>query len=172
MKNWQKSWPRCEKFQPKFLISAFILLLLFTFSTIPSPEAHATLGGSIRSIRRDRHALKGRGSSIRKYSTYTVHEFKSGMTEIKEYASKSGVVFAVAWQGKRYPDLETLLGSYSPIYEKAMQENPHSPGSRRGIKLELDKLVVETWGIPARDIQGLAYDPALVPQGVNVHELR
>ncbi len=80
------------------------------------------------------------------------------------------MVFGIAWNGMSRPDLTTLLGSYANAYRTALQQSPRTPGHRfRQIKT--DRVVVEKWG-HMRNLQGRAYAPALIPQGVSVNEIK
>jgi hypothetical protein len=48
---------------------------------------------------------------------------------LREYASRDGVVFAIAWKGLKDSELGPLLGSYAAEYERADQ---HAIDSARG----------------------------------------
>ncbi len=133
-------------------------------------RAHATLGESIDSIKSDRNALSAVRHSATVHNGYTVEEIDSDSTAVREYASPSGVVFGIAWNGLLHPDLMQLLGSYSGEYQDALRQTPRRLGQRR-IQLKTGRLVVEKWG-HMRNLQGRAYDPALIPSGVSVDEIK
>jgi hypothetical protein len=129
----------------------------------------AALGDTAASIESDRIALRGSAVARTAHVGFTVHELRVGSSLVREYVSPAGLVFAVAWNGLTHPDLSTLLGSYHAEYADA-RRNVRAQGSRRHQTLETDNVVVETWG-HMRSLQGRAYVPALVPPGVDVHDL-
>ena len=134
------------------------------------PRAQAALGESADSVESDRTAL----SAVRRAATardaYTIQEIKSDAATVREYVSSSGVVFAVAWNGLSHPDLTPLLGSYAGEYREALRQTPRKPG-RRHLQVKAERVVVEKWG-HMRNLQGRAYVPALIPQGVSVDEIK
>lgn len=134
--------------------------------------AEATLGEPAETIAKDRKALSGVSQKSHSYARFRVQEMASGTTRttIREYVSPNGVVFAVTWNGLVHPDLKLLLGSYHDDYRKAHSRRARNPG-RREMKLVSDRLVVEMWG-HMRNLQGRAYLPALLPEGVNIDEIR
>jgi hypothetical protein len=134
--------------------------------------ARATLGEPAETVAKDTKAFSGVARKAVDRSNYRLQEIASGTTStmIREYVSASGVVFAVAWNGLVHPDLKVLLGSYHGDYQKALARQPRQPG-RRGLIVTSNRLVVETWG-HMRNLQGRAYLPALLPEGVNVDEIR
>ncbi len=145
-----------------FLFAALIL--------VNEPQARATLGEASDSIAKDRQALSARQRAITTHRGYTVHEIVSDSNSIREYISSTGVVFAIAWNGLINPDLTVLLGSYAGEYRKALGQVPRVPGRRKTI-VKTNRIVVEKWG-HMRDLRGRAYDPALIPQGVTVDEIK
>jgi len=91
-------------------------------------------------------------------------------TVVNEYAAPGGKVFAVTWRGAMPPDLSQLLGSYYTNYQTglaARQSGVHS----RHVLLNNGGLVFEAAG-HMRDLRGIAYLPALMPQGVSAGELK
>ena len=133
-------------------------------------QARATLGESIDSITSDSKTLSAIRSSVTSSGAYTVHELHSDALSVREYASTSGVVFGVAWNGPVPPDLTALLGSYAVEYRKAQSRQPRQPG-RRHVQVKTNRVVVERWG-HMRNLQGRAYAPDLIPQGVSVDEIK
>ncbi len=80
-------------------------------------------------------------------------------TVVREYVSPAGLVFGIAWQGPKVPDLAQLLGVYFSAYQDAMQ----STGRPRGPwAVHTGSLVVEMRGHP-RAFSGRAYLLSLVP---------
>ncbi len=143
-------------------------LLLAVLST-PLP-AGAVLGESAGTVESDRMALSAGQVSTTAHNAYSVHEFDSGATTVREYVSSSGIVFGIAWNGLVHPDLDGLLGSYAGAYHKALEQTPRKPG-QRSIRLKTDSVVVEKWG-HMRNLQGRADVPALIPTGVDIDEIK
>ncbi len=130
----------------------------------------AALGGSADSIESDRRMLSAVQGKVTQGADYTDYEITYGWTNVREYVSPQGIVFAIAWTGNRSPDLTTLLGSYANEYQQALKATPHHPGVRqRAIKT--DDVVVERWG-QVRNLHGRAYAPSLIPPGVSTDEIR
>jgi hypothetical protein len=128
------------------------------------------LGEDVSSVNGDRiHA----NASLRvsQGQNYTVHELRSGTgTVIREYASASGRVFAVAWRGPYLPDMRQLLGSYFEEFQKAAQGQ-----SRRGghgpLIIQQPGFVVELGG-HMRSFAGRAYLPDEMPRDVQNGDIR
>lgn len=154
-------------------IRLYLLFICLGFSVsffMTAQQALATLGASVDSVESDRKALSASRRAMAVRDGYTVYEIDSDSTVVREYVSSSGVVFGIAWNGLIHPDLDQLLGSYVGEYQKALQQTPRNQG-RRNIRLKTDRIVVEKWG-HMRNLQGRAYDPALIPSGVNVDEIK
>ncbi len=134
-------------------------------------QAQATLGESEDSVAADQKALSAVKCATTIRTNYTVHEFKSDGTVVREYVSPSGIVFGIAWNGLTHPDLKPLLGSYAGEYEAALKRTPPKPGISRNARVETDRVVVEKWG-QMRNLQGRAYAPSLIPPGVSIDEIK
>jgi len=145
-----------------------ICLVLTVFAA--AQQAQATLGEYVDSIASDQKALSAVRRATKTSKGYTVHEVRTETMAVREYVSPSGVVFGIAWNGLTHPDLTPLLGSYSSEYQKAMSHAQRQPG-RRHVQVKTDGVVVEKWG-HMRNLQGRAYAPALIPQGVSVNEIK
>ena len=95
-------------------------------------RVHATLGGTVDSVESDRKMLSAVPGQVTTGQGYTVHEIDYNGTTVREYVSPDGIGFALAWNGNRSPDLQTLLGSYADQYNAALANTPHRPGARQG----------------------------------------
>ena len=135
-----------------------------------SPEARAALGEPAESISADCKALSAARRGVTARTEYTVQEVVSDANVVREYLTPSGIVFAIAWNGLSHPDLTPLLGSYVAEYRQALRKTPRTPG-RRHFRVRADRVVVEKWG-HMRNLQGRAYDPALIPPGVSIDEIK
>lgn len=147
-------------------------LLVLAFSGVRG--ARATLGESVNSIETDRKILAAAKVTSKPISTvyanYTVYQLKYDGTSVREYASPSGIVFGIAWNGLVNPDLTQLLGSYTGEYQEALGRTVRKHGERH-LRVESGHMVVEKWG-HMRNLKGRAYAPNLIPAGVNIDEIK
>ena len=78
---------------------------------------------------------------------------------VRAYVSPADLVFGVAWQGPKVPDLTQVLGACFPAYQAALP----APVRRQGpVMVHTEALVVEMSG-HMRAFAGRAYLPSLVP---------
>jgi hypothetical protein len=122
----------------------------------------ASLGDSDTSVLADQQRLQAQ-----RYTTtetdYTVQSLETADgTVIREYVSSDAMVFGVAWQGPKVPDLTQLLGAYFPLYQAALPTPVHR---RSAVVMHTDALVVEMAG-HLRAFSGRAYIPSLVPSAL------
>jgi len=155
------------KIKPLSYLPVFLGFFL-TFFIVQ--QSYATLGQSTDSLASDKKVLMTVKSAKRTSSAYTVHELQSQTKTIREYASPSGVVFGIAWDGLTHPDLTPLLGNYASEHKRAVKNTPPQPG-RRYMKIKSANIVVEKWG-HMRHMQGRAYVPSLIPSGVSIDEIK
>ncbi len=132
--------------------------------------ALAALGESADSITSDRKSLSAALGATITRDAYTIQTIETDATTVREYISPSGVVFGIAWNGMSHPDLTQLLGTYAGEYRDALRQTPRKPG-RRSLQVKSNHIVVEKWG-HMRNLQGRAYVPSLIPQGVNIDEIK
>ena len=137
---------------------------------VATQQVQAALGESADSVASDQKAISAVRRAMKTSTGYTVHEIRSETITVREYVSPSGVVFGIAWNGLTYPDLTPLLGSYSSEYQKALSHAHRQPG-RRHVTVKTEGVIVEKWG-HMRNLQGRAYAPAMIPQGVSVDEIK
>ncbi len=156
----------------KYIIYYAVLgVILIGSALATAPSARATLGEAADSVMVDRKALSAtRNATTMTHANYTVQQIESDAVTVREYISSSGIVFGVAWNGLVFPDLTQLLGSYANEYQEAQRRAPRMHG-QRSQQIKTDRIVVEKWG-HMRNLQGRAYTPALIPQGVTVSEIK
>jgi hypothetical protein len=83
-----------------------------------------------------------------------------------------GAVFAVVWHTRFKPDFEQLLGRHHPTYVGLAQEAIAArPGIHRHLSQQRGDLVVTASGF-VNNFSGRAYLVSLLPQGVNLDEIR
>jgi len=140
------------------LALAFSLILI-----IDLPRTWAVLGEPASSVETDRVALAGH-VSMTTAPLYTIQEITTSELVVREYVSRD-TVFAVAWTGRRPPNLVSLFGSYFQEYLEAATAAASGPRMRGMIHLQGPHVVVETGGHPG-DIRGRAYLPSLLPSGM------
>ena len=128
------------------------------------PRAWAALGEAANSVETDPVALAGQLNIIPAQS-YAIQEITTSELVVREYVF-ADTVFAVAWRGRRPPNLVSLLGSYFQDYQEAASAAAANGPRMRGVtRIQGAHVVVETGGHPG-DIRGRAYIPALLPSGV------
>lgn len=168
---WLKSRARRQNsaLLPTQLCSLAAVLLTASTAQWAVP-CFATLGERASSVQADRHVMRGvlRTQSL---PQYRVSEIK-GANTVRQYIDSNDIVFAVTWRGLSHPDPDQLLGQYWPGLR--VQHQVHR---RREPALHLkssavpgSEVVYETWGHMG-DVQGRAYLPRLVPQGIQIEDL-
>ncbi|MGH8144512.1 MAG: DUF2844 domain-containing protein [Steroidobacteraceae bacterium] len=136
-----------------------------------APPALAALGGSADSISADSSTLRGQLRST-PFVQYDVEEITTGALTVREYVTRAGQVFAVTWHGPVPPDLRQLLGTYFGRFQSAAaQAHRTRPGIHRHFSLAQPDLVVQSSG-RLRSFLGIAYLPALLPDGVSISQLQ
>ena len=103
--------------------------------------------------------------------SYTVQETRlENGTNVQEYATLTGLVFAVAWQGPVLPNLDVLLGNYFNTFK--LETDQARLLGRRGAPVDMsrDGLVVRSSG-RMRNFFGHAYATDLVPAGVSIKDV-
>ncbi|RQS16017.1 DUF2844 domain-containing protein [Burkholderia sp. Bp9002] len=155
-----------------------------------TPSAFAVLGGSpmqppagSTSTVIDNSAVRAPGSAASSKSAvfaagartampYSIKETKlADGTAVREYISLAGSVFAIAWNGPRTPDLESLLGKYFAQYLKGAEAQYQAMPSLSFVVVKQPGLVVSTGGRIGA-FSGRAWIPQALPAGVtpgNLH---
>jgi hypothetical protein len=154
----------------KKLQGIVLLCIGLSMVALTSGPVYARLGGTVESIESDRTSFSAVQRSVTSGSGYTGDVIDTEATVIREYVSAGGIVFAVAWEGARTPDLATLLGSYTAQYNEALANTPRRPGAKQ-LSVKGDDVVVERSG-QMGSLQGRAYAPALIPTGVSIDEIK
>ncbi len=136
-----------------------------------APLAHAALGGAPTTVDADRLAMNANVVS-QPGALFTVHTLTLPRgTEVREYVSAAGVVFAVAWQGPAMPDLRRLLGIHADEAGATMREFRHKHGGIGPIAAETDDLVIQSGGHMGA-FRGRAWQPSAVPTGFSVSDIQ
>ena len=90
---------------------------------------------------------------------------------VKEFVSPAGLVFGVAWQTPRMPNLQQLLGSNITELQVTLQSKTPRPPTGGPLIVRTPKLVFVSGG-HLRSFHGYAYIRSLVPGGVSAEVVR
>jgi len=154
----------------KGINAQLLVLFLAAYFLASVQQAQAALGESIDSVAKDRKALSAVQRATTARNGYSVQELKSEANIVREFVSPSGVVFAIAWNGLSHPDLASLLGTYVGEYQQSLRHTSRQKGKRYS-QVKATNVIVEKWG-HMRNMQGRAYIPGLIPNGVNIDEIK
>jgi hypothetical protein len=165
---------REEDGEMKRLLVLFFCFELLVLAFLGVRGARATLGESVDSIESDRKILAAAKVTSKPISTayanYTVYQLEYDGTSVREYASPSGIVFGIAWNGLVHPDLTPLLGTYASEYREALARTARKYGERH-LEVKAAHVIVQKWG-HMRNLQGRAYTADLIPAGVSIDEIK
>jgi hypothetical protein len=131
-------------------------------ATVNNAVSHAAVSGG----------ASGASAAGASASSYTVRTTTLAVgTVVNEYVGADGVVFGIAWQGPRIPDLPVLLGSYFPQYVQGIQNQRANGGGRGPVSVAGSALVVRSGGHMGA-FAGQAYLPQSLPAGVSPNDIR
>jgi hypothetical protein len=148
-----------------WIFVALSVVLDLMGSTVP---ASAALGGDVASVQDDMLHMKA-SLRLSHPDGYTVHELQMQHGSVREFVNPSGKVFGVAWEGFFMPDMKQLLGTYFDKYVEAARRGQGK--GRAPLVIHDSELVMRSTG-HMRAWKGVAYVPDMVPQGVNVDDIR
>lgn len=137
----------------KAIIEIFIVIALASWAC----SASADLGGAPEKF------VHASATTVTQQSGYSVRTTTlSTGTEVHEYVSDQGIVFAVSWQGPFKPNLRKLLGRH--FGKIANHEGRKAKSSRSNMELKDSEVVIRTGG-HMRAYEGQAWLPAQFPAG-------
>lgn len=143
--------------------------LLCLVACAAATPGFAALGAGARSVDNDRVKLRGVLHSTAA-PLYTLHSITTPQgVHVREYASRSGVVFAVCWDGPFLPDLQQLLGVHFVTLKSAVAAAPHAGHSQ--VSIVRPEVVIRASG-HMRSFRGSAFIPAAVPAGMTPAEIQ
>lgn len=154
-------------------------LLLASTLSLAALDGHAALGQQRTALAGTlnpnpsavAHRLAASAPSTLTPTLYSVHETQlDNRTQVREYTTSSGQVFAVTWQGPVLPHLQTLLGDYFPAFQQETAQAQRSGRQRARVLLQTPALVLQSSGRMGR-FTGYAYAPDLVPASVDIQTL-
>jgi hypothetical protein len=135
-----------------------------------SCPALAALGGDATSVEADQAHMKA-SLDVKQAAGYEVRALRApGGTVVSEYVSPAGRVFAVAWHGPFFPEMQQILGSYFQQYSAALQARKKVYG-HHPLNLEQPGLVVQSGG-HMRAYLGRAYIPEMLPPGLKAEQIK
>jgi hypothetical protein len=130
--------------------------------------SHAALGGLPEQFNTEGTAVVSSVSSATPNYTLRETTLATG-TQVREYISGSGSVFALAWNGPMLPDLKALLGQY---YDAMATESARLPRAGRShLEVNLPEVVIRSGG-HMRAFEGSAWIPAQLPAGFSAADVR
>lgn len=159
MKPIQVPWPAART-----VIGAGLLALY----AVPS---WAHLGGGTASVEADRQVIRGASVATTSLQQYDVKQIDSAHGTVREYMSRDGAVFAVAWHGTQPPNLQQLFNGYFARYEASAAALASRPDARRHVDVQASDLIVHAVAY-MRTYRGFAYVPSLLPAGVSLADLQ
>jgi hypothetical protein len=120
-------------------------------------------------VARDHLALRASSHTIVPTAAYDRHDIitREG-TRVREFVSRTGTVFAVAWSGPSLPSLKTLLASH---YDEYVSGAAARRSTRHVMSLTTPGLILHITRLP-RGFSGSAQIPDLVPAGTSPADLR
>ncbi len=130
-------------------------------STVLAPQARAAAQGAAQGA--------SGAATVTPYSV-TQTTLASG-TVVREYVSQAGVVFGIAWNGPRMPDLSVLLGDYFPQYVDGVNALRAAHPGRGPVAVEQTGLVVRSGGHMG-SFTGQAWLPQALPAGVTSGDIQ
>lgn len=113
------------------------------------------------------HAMSAAGPAAADF-TVNVTTLPSGTT-VREYTARSGVVFAVSWNGPFMPDLRTLLGPHFAALAAEGARRPKAGHSQ--LRVAAQDLSIESSG-HMRAYTGRAWIASLLPAGFSSGEIQ
>lgn len=129
----------------------------------------AGLGQGVDSVERDHAALGGTSLTRTSMGGYDIHAITMGDgTQVREYASPAGAIFATGWSGRSLPDLKVVLGPHYFRFASQLQGNATRA---KALSLNADGLVVDIAKLP-RGFLGSAQLTRELPAGVKADALR
>jgi hypothetical protein len=145
--------------------------LIIFFSLVPK-LSYATLGEDVSSIHNDNKVLASTVSQVVTRTSPQTNNYQTSIIStpdnltIKEY-SANGKVFAISWVGSKYPNFKQLLGNYFSQLKTAKKFS----GGFSSSQLNGNDFVFRMSGLPGI-LSGFAYVNSLVPDDVNINEVK
>ncbi|CAG4883202.1 conserved exported protein of unknown function [Georgfuchsia toluolica] len=145
-------------------VTPFVSFIFLAYASI----SHAALGGLPEQFNAQDTAVVARVTSAG--ASYVTHDTTLATgTQVSEYVSAGGVVFAVTWKGPILPDLKALLGKY---FDTMVAESARAPRTGRSqMAIDRPEVVINSGG-HMRAFEGSAWIPAAFPAGFTAADVR
>jgi hypothetical protein len=147
-------------------MNATFLLPVLLLANISA--AHAALGGVPEQFNGEGTTVISSVSSAA--SGYLTHDTSLATgTQVREYISTQGIVFALTWEGPILPDLKSLLGKH---FRTMVEESTRLPrAGRSSIDINRPEVIINSGG-HMRAFKGSAWIPAEFPRGFTSDDVR
>ncbi len=172
------------------MIRKIYILILIPLSIFASAHAFAALGGDASSVQVDvdvinstpepavsadqlkksNKKLKSTQAAITQKENYDLHEITTTDGYVREYVSKTGQVFAVAWRGAQ-PDLSQIFGKHFSDFAQARGIKEKEDHGKRFRQVQTSDLDV-SYGGHMKNLKGRAILVKNLPLGVTADEIQ
>jgi len=165
-------------------VQFIVVFAVFAFANIcllidhPSQARAAALGEKETAMDPSSGSSGSPGSSmtagtIRIQTPYTVKDTVSNSIPVREYLTRDGTVFGLAWKGRNHPDFAAILGSFYSEYQDLNSHRDSSGLRVRGGRRTLQgaHLILEKFGHMGA-LKGRAIIPSLMPAGVQFNDIK
>jgi hypothetical protein len=137
---------------------------------ILSSLAFAGLGGDESTVQKDAQALGG-NTNVSQHNGYRLHEISKNWVKVHEFAGNDGKVFALAWSGKKHPDLQEILGVHLVDFQTAISEARKTHHHGGALSITVGNMHVEMGGHVGA-VYGQTWLTDQVPAGMDVHDIK
>ncbi len=150
------------------ILIRILIVAALALGVLCADASFAGLGQPVDSIATDKTALHATTLAVTPTQSYDVNDITMpGGAHVREYATRSGTVFAVAWSGRQMPDLSIVLGPYYADYLQAARHH----ANHKVVTIATGRLVLHIMKLP-RGFSGSAYVPVLMPAGTTPEDVR
>lgn len=144
------------------------LVLLSALLALAAGVSHAALGELPERFSAGSEGVASTVSTNATNHVLRTTTFANG-TQVNEYISAQGVVFAVTWEGPFLPDLKALLGKYFAAFTAESARLPKA--GRAPIVLSTAEVTIYSGG-HMRAFEGSAWLPNAFPPGFTANDVR
>ncbi len=145
-------------------IAACASLLLYSLS------AFAGLGKDISSLHKDARMLGAR-LRVTEHPRYLLHEISHRWIRVRQFSGRDGKIFALAWRGKKHPDLKALLGDHLSDFQRAVAEARNTRRHGGSLAATVGRVHVNMGGHMGA-MHGQVWLTDKLPSGMDLHEIR
>jgi hypothetical protein len=147
-----------------------VISLIPAVFLILGAQAFASLGGDESSVQEDSQSLGG-SAQVTQRQQYRLHEISKNWVHVREFVANSGKVFALAWNGKKHPELQTVLGTHLVDFQTAISQARKTHHHGGSLSVTVGNVHVEMGGHMG-SVYGQVWLMDQVPAGMDVHEIK